>query len=499
MDGASPPEAGRRALTARGTLINSAYQIFFAVVNLIRRVGVAAFLTQEQFGIWGILLASLLTLTWLKQVGIVDKYVQQQEPDQELAFQKAFSMELMMSIGYFILAAAALPLFALAYGHEEIILPGLLLASSMIVHAFQAPWWIRYRRLDYMGQRRLTGIDPLVSASAMFTLGALGMGYWGLVLGSLLGTAVSALVCVATSPYRLRFRLDRATVRSYVSFSWPLLALGLTQLVIVQATLLVANHAVGLAAVGAIGLVTSIAAFANRVDGILSQTIYPAVCAVADRRAALNEIFLKSNRVALMWGMPFAVALALFADALVRYVYGPEWASTVTLFVVVGLACGVGQLAFNWSVFMRAVGRTRPMFVASLWQLAVFAFITLPLMLLFGLDGYAGGFVAATVVHIVVRTIYMRRLLGTFDVVRQGLRGIAPAMPGAALVLGGRALLPTPGGVARLFGELIIYALVVIFATYFLERPLIRELWGYLKSGVSRSSATAVPGGAGGS
>lgn len=499
MPQTSPPEGGRRARTARGTLINSIYQVFFAFVNLLKRAGVAIFLTQEEFGLWGIILGVLLTLTWLKQIGIVDKYIQQREADQELAFQKAFSMELVVSIFYFVVVALALPLYGLAYGHWEIVLPGLVLATAMIVNAFQAPWWIRYRQLDYKGQRLLTGIDPLVSAACMFTLGALGLGYWGLVLGSLAGTVVGAIACVVTSPYRLRFRLDRATARSYASFSWPLLALGLTQLAVIQATLLVATHSVGLAAVGAIGLVTSIAAFSDRVDGIIGQTIYPAVCAVAHRKEALSEIFVKSNRVALMWGMPFAVALAIFADDLVHYVFGPEWNSSVELFVVVGLACGFGQLAFNWSVFMRAVGRTRPLFVASLWQLATFVVFTGPAIVLYGLDGFAAGFVAATLVQIVVRTVYMRALLGHFDVVRQGLRAVAPTVPAAAIVLAGRALLPDVGADGlRVIAELTIYAVAVLLATYRFERTLIGELWGYMRAGRRRTGvATATSGAAG--
>src|SRR3954468_17046059 len=108
-----------RVRTARGTLVNSAFQIGMAGLGLLRRVSVAAFLTTEQFGLWGIILATLLTLSWLKQVGIADKYIQQSEPDQEAAYQKAFTLELGLSCGYYVVACCALPLYAMAYGHQE--------------------------------------------------------------------------------------------------------------------------------------------------------------------------------------------------------------------------------------------------------------------------------------------------------------------------------------------------------------------------------------------
>ena len=41
--------------------------------------------------------------------------------------------------------------------------------------------------------------------------------------------------------------------------------------------------------------------------------MYPAICAVQDRLELLRESFVKSNRLALMWAMPFGVGIALFA------------------------------------------------------------------------------------------------------------------------------------------------------------------------------------------
>ena len=52
-----------------------------------------AFSRTSDYGVWGVLSIALAGLFWFKQVGVGDKYVQQDEPDQELAFQKAFTLE----------------------------------------------------------------------------------------------------------------------------------------------------------------------------------------------------------------------------------------------------------------------------------------------------------------------------------------------------------------------------------------------------------------------
>src|SRR3954451_15055590 len=79
-----------RQHAARGTIINSGFQVGLAGLGFLRRVIIAAFLTREEFGIWGILVTTLMTLAWLKEIGVADKYIQQDDPDQEAAFQKAF-------------------------------------------------------------------------------------------------------------------------------------------------------------------------------------------------------------------------------------------------------------------------------------------------------------------------------------------------------------------------------------------------------------------------
>src|SRR3954451_3057733 len=114
-----------RQHAARGTIINSAFQVGLAGVGFLRRIIIAAFLTRAEFGIWGLLVTTLMTLAWLKEIGVADKFIQQSEPDQEAAYQKAFTLELGLSAGFFALMLVALPIYALAYGNAEIIVPGI--------------------------------------------------------------------------------------------------------------------------------------------------------------------------------------------------------------------------------------------------------------------------------------------------------------------------------------------------------------------------------------
>jgi O-antigen/teichoic acid export membrane protein len=479
-----------RSHAARGTLLNSGFEVGIAGLGFLQRTVTAIFLTRAEFGLWAIVLTVLVNLAWLKQVGIMDKFVQQSEPDQEAAFQKAFTLELIVSLAFFVIAVAVLPLWAIAYGHEEIILPGVIVAATVPMVAFETATWIPYRRLQYGRQRLLMSVNPVVSFVVTIALGMAGAGYWCFVGGVFAGAAASAIVNAIVCPYPLRLRIDRQTVKEYAHFSWPLFGSGVSRLVVVQGSLLIVNATAGLGAVGVIGLATGIAVFADRIDSLVSQTIYPAVCAVTDRTELLFEIFVKSNRVALMWAMPFGVILALFAEDIVRFILGERWLPGVWMIQVFGLTCAFGQLAFNWTVFQRALNRTKPLFVAAVADLAVFAIVGIPAMIAYGLEGYAISFVTTTSVQVLLRSYFMGRMFQGFRLLRQLVRAVLPAAPGALLVLGLRALEDGERTPALALGELVLYVLATAASTWLLERKLLLEIVSYVFKRQARAAPT---------
>jgi O-antigen/teichoic acid export membrane protein/SAM-dependent methyltransferase len=473
---------GLREHTARGVLVNAAFQVGFAGLSLFQRFAVAIFLTTTEYAIWGIVLTTLLTLSALKQVGITDKFIQQDEPDQELAFQKAFTLEFIFSSLMTLLIVVLLPLYALVYQRTDILLPGAVLALALVGSALYAPLWIPYRQMRFVRQRTLEAINPIVSTVVMIALAAAGAGYWSLVIGILAGTFGGAAAVIATSPYRLRFRFDRGTLREYVGFSWPLLVGALGGLVVVQGTTIVANYAVGIVGLGALVLASNLIVFGDRVDRIISRTIYPAVAAVKSRVDLMFETFVKSNRLALMWGLPFGVGFLLFAPDLVEFVIGERWRPAETLLQGLGLIIGIGQFAFNWGVFIQVTGRTRPLAVSGVISVITFAVLTAPFLFAFGLDGYIAGVGLSLAVQLAVRGYYLSRLFEGFSVLRHFVRAVAPVLPAAAAIVLVRLL---TSGVERTFevaaAEFGLYVLVTVLATWFFERSLISEILGYLR------------------
>lgn len=482
------PTAGLRHLAARGTLINGAFQIGLTTLGLLKGWIVAVFLTREDFGVWGVLAVALGTLLWLKQVGIGDKYVQQDEDDQELAFQKAFTLELMFSGLFLLLVLAAAPVVALVYGEWKLLAPALVVSASIIGVALQAPIWPYYRSMDFLRQRLLQSVDPVASFVLTVALAIAGLGYWSLVVGAVAGSWMGAVVAVVASPYRLRLRYDRGALREYASFSWPLLISGGAGVLIAQSSTLVANWELGLAGVGAVALASSIVAYANRVDEVVTATLYPAICRRVEQLDVLRESFLKTNRLALLWGLPCGIGVALFARPLLEHVLGDRWLPALGLLQAFAVIAAVNQVGFNWTAFYRARGDTRPIATTNVVMLVVFLGVAIPLLVRDGLSGLAVGMAVTTAVGIALRLGYLRRLFPGLPLARHVARAAAPTLPAAAVVLGLRAM----GGIGAL-PELVLFAAIVAGVTWALERQLFAELAGYLGSRRAATSAISEP------
>jgi PST family polysaccharide transporter len=475
-----------RTLAAGGVMINAVFSIGLQGLALARGLIVAAFLTPSDYGIWALIVVGYTTLGLIKQVGIVDKYIQQDDPDEEVAFQKAFTLEAILSGGLWVLLMILTPVLAWIDRAPEIILPGLVTLAVMPANVLQTPIWAFQREMEFRRQRTLSAVDPVVGIIVTVALAIAGAGYWSLAIGNLAGGWAGAAVIMRAAPYKLRFRYDRGTALRYVHFSTPILMSNISTIVLLQGTVLVARGAIGIAGIGAMSLANSIRVYAAFADGVISSAMYPAVCAMKDRIDLMHESFVKSNRLALMWGFPIGIGVSLFAGDLVRYMLGEQWEYATILFEAVGISAAVGHIAFNWGDYIRARGSTKPIAMYAWLGLIGWLAAPIPLMLTGGLRGYAIGTVIVTFINLGLRAFLLRGLFPAFSILPHGLRAIAPTVPAVGLVLLLRVVESGQRSLLVAAAELGVFLGTVVIVTWFTERALLGEAVGYLRRARSR-------------
>jgi O-antigen/teichoic acid export membrane protein len=222
------------------------------------------------------------------------------------------------------------------------------------------------------------------------------------------------------------------------------------------------------------------------VDMVVTDTLYPAICAVRDRTEPLFEAFVKSNRLALMWGFPFGVALSLFAADLVHYGIGDQWVVAIPLLHAFGLTAAFNHIGFNWHAFYRARGNTRPIAIVAGVTVVAFFLGPAPLLAAYGVDGLAAGVGIMTLAGLLARTYYLVQLFPGFAMLRHAARAILPTVPAVVFILLVRTLGDGPRTAVTAAGEIIAFILIVSATTAYAERALLREVAGYLRPRVVR-------------
>jgi O-antigen/teichoic acid export membrane protein len=493
------PRAELRRRTLRGAVVTGGFLVAIDAIVVVQGLIVTRLLGPRAIGLYGVVATTVITLIALKRVGIDEAFVAQEEDDQEVEFQHAFTLELGLSAVMTLAICALAPLVALIYRDARLGPLMLGLAYLPLAIAFQAPLWVFFRRMDYRRQRSLQAIQPVVSFIVTIPLAAAtGLGVWSLVIGQVVGYVAAVAAAVAVSPYRLRLRYDHGVARRYLRFSAPILVTVLAAMLIAQGQLLAFKLDRGLAAVGFLTLAVTLTRYIDRADQIVTATIYPAICAIQGRTRALEEMFVKSNRATLMWVLPYAIGVVLFAPDLIHFELGRRWEPAIVLLQGLAVTALISQIGFNWFSFYRASGDTRPPAVEATVAAAAFAALAIPGLLLWGVDGFVGGRIAAAAVMIAVRSHYARRLLPNVRMASLLTPSLVPIVLATAAALALRAGMW--GGARHLLQaaiELALFAGVYAICVLRRERPLLEELAGALRSTPSGVIVAGGPGPAG--
>jgi O-antigen/teichoic acid export membrane protein len=474
------PQLRRRV--ARGAIVNGVYLSIAEGLVLVQGLVVTVVLGPRQMGLSGIVAATAVTIAQLRRVGIDEAFVAQDEPDQEVEFQRAFSLDLAFSSFFALVILLAAPIVAVIYGDWRLLPLTAAVAYLPIAFALQAPTWVFARRMDFVRQRRLLAVVPIVTFVVTVPLAAAGAGVWSLIIGPFVGSVAGAVVAIRASPYRLTLRFDRDARRRYVRFSWPVFAVSLLVLVQQQGQVLAFDTWGGLTAAGYITMAATLTRYADRADLIIGSTIYPAICAVRDRIETLEELFVKSSRLTLAWSLPLCAGFVLFSPDFVTFVLGDEWEGATVLLQGMGAAAGLQQIGFIWFTFYRARGQTGPYLVEFSILTGSFLALAVPGLFLFGAAGFVWGRLIGVAIGLGVRRHYVRRLLPNVSLAALGVRALAPILAGGAAAAALRlALWGGSRGAAQAVAEIALFLAVTAAVTWALERELLAEAVDYLR------------------
>lgn len=322
-------------------------------------IAVARILSPSDYGLlsMGNVLLTFITLLSESGLGITVVRTRPITSDQIAQINGAAVL-----LGLACFAVAATAAFPVSWFYRAPQLPPVIIAMSaaLVISSFRVvPGALLQRDLRFPRLAVIDGAQGLLQASATVVLAILGFRYWSLVLGALLGAALSTIATVAMRPYRIS-RPRRSTLRPLFSFTREVVAARLLWYTYQDADFVVAGRRLGLQALGGYQYAWSLASLPiDKITALVASVTSPVFAAVQNEAGAMRRYFLSVTEGLAVVSFPLTIGMALVARELVPVVLGEKWAFMALTLQVLAVYASIRSITPIASQALTVMGETR--------------------------------------------------------------------------------------------------------------------------------------------
>ena len=332
-------------MSARRSLVFSFIgQYADVAVQFAASVAVSRLLAPDEVGVFSVAVSLLALLQVLREFGI-SRYLVQEPELTEARLRTAYGLMILTSWSLAaVLLAASTPIAAFYERPEMAAIVVVLVVNYLVAPLGQPALALMMRDMQFGRRSAALLSGSLVHAAVAVGLAFEGFSSMSLAIGSVIGTLVQAAVALYLYPQHIRLRPGLsewrriAAVGGALSGSAILAQLGSSAPEAVIGRLLTMSAA-GLFARAA-GLVL---AFNRLVLGAIGPVLAARLSEIRRGGASgggggMAEPYLHATSCLLVVGWPFFTVLAVLAEPLVVFVYGPAWAGVAPLLQILCLS-----------------------------------------------------------------------------------------------------------------------------------------------------------------
>lgn len=299
---------------------------------------VARILTPEDYGLIGMAAVYFGLARMMSDVGLGTAVVTQQDLTEE-QIAETNSLCVLLGVAAFLISCLASIPLATFFREPDLRWVVVVMSVSFLMSGFQTvPKALLQRDLKFRLLGIIEGLQITLQSGSMVVLAILGLGYWTLVLGAVIGAFVATGLLLVKGRHSFE-RPSYSSLKSELSFGWHVLMTRLSWYVISNSDFLIAGRVLGRASLGAYSIAWTLATIPlERINEIVSRVTYPVFSAVQKDRAALRRylLVLTEGLSFLIW--PLACGLALVANEFVLVVLGQKWEAAITPLRILALS-----------------------------------------------------------------------------------------------------------------------------------------------------------------
>ncbi len=359
------------------------------ILQPVVTIVLARILIPEDFGIIGIAALVIGLVRMLESMGLNQALIQTDE-DIEEAGDVVFWSNLGLSLILFIALYFAAPWIARFFDEPRSAAVIQVMGIQLIISAFddvQEALLQRDFQFKELVGRRL--VPVLISAVISVAMAIAGYGYWSLVVGTLVGTALGVAFLWRVSQWRPRFRYDLRVARLLIGFGILVTLESFQGWALNYGDNLAAGYFLG---VEGLGFYTMAFTVAVVMLGFMilpvSRVAYSAFSRLKDDREQLRRSFVEMTRYLAVIVIPVSLGIFLCADFIVEIILKTPWEPAVPAIRILAIMPGLSWIIALYPSLYRAIGRPD---VMPKFHIATLLYI-IPAYIIggqFGLEGFS--------------------------------------------------------------------------------------------------------------
>jgi O-antigen/teichoic acid export membrane protein len=365
-----PPSLTQKAVS--GATWAGTSSALIQAISLLGTLVLARLLTPEDYGLVGMARLAIGLIQIFRELGITTAIIQRKQVTQEF-LSSIFWVNLGLGVITCALAVASSPLVA-AFFHQPRIAPIVdLLAAGFIVSALSSVQFALLNR--EMAFRKMATIEISAAAATTFlavVMALRGWGVWSLVISSLANTCVSTILLWWSSPWRPKWLLRWAELRSITSFSLHLSGFNLVNYFSRNADNTIVGRFLGAYQLGFYQLAYNLMLYAvQNISQVMGRVLFPVFAKVQDDNERFRQAYTKAASTIAVVTFPMMAGVMAVAEPFVGAVLGEKWRPVAALLIIlapVGLmqsvittvgniynAKGRADWLFRWGLFATAL------------------------------------------------------------------------------------------------------------------------------------------------
>ncbi|MCZ6703974.1 MAG: lipopolysaccharide biosynthesis protein [Ignavibacteria bacterium] len=398
-----------------GVVWNSIGLIIDNGLSMIVKLILARLLLPEDFGIIGFAVVFMGMIKVFSDMGMSAVLIQRKDEDlKPIDYDTAFWVGIIWGLFLAAIMTFAITPIASVFFNEPLlktIIPvlsiSIVLKSLTTVHIVNIT-----REMDFKRIVLPQNISRITAAVIAIIMALKGFGVWSLVFQRVLTNLFLAFIYPFVSDWRPKMRFSLISFRKIFSFGVYTTGTKVFNYLTGNIDYLLIGKMLGASQLGIYSLAYNLTyVIRGQIMNVVNKVFYPVYSKIQDDLLTIKRYYFKVIKYNCIVIYPIMVGLILLAKPLVLIGLGEKWSAAVIPLQLMAAAGLVHLLTSSNTILLRGIGKPKlEMIMSIIKTLGVnVPFIVLG-VIYYGVNGAAGGLLAAKIVIFIINNITLRKV-----------------------------------------------------------------------------------------